>query len=130
MKKLIGLFISILVIIYILISYMVYVDRDYYNDMVSMIDKNTDIEEIGYINLYNNYYIVLNEKKIYVLSDKYEIILEKDLSLIHKNDKNYNIIYMDDKLMYFNEKYEDKKLVYEYYDINTYELDRRVFVGG
>ena len=50
--------------------------------------------------------------------------------MVHKNSDNYDIVYRDNTLVYFNDKLDDKKLIYEYYDIYTYEVIDRVFVGG
>ena len=107
------------------------INNNKYNDKLeNNIINNTEIKKIRYINKYDNYYIVTNNKYIYLIDSKYDIILKKDISLIHKNTNNYDIIYKDEYLMYFNDYIKDDILVYEYYDINTYELIDRVFVGG
>lgn len=130
MKKIIIWFISILIILFLLIMY-ININNNKYNDKLeNNIINNTEIKKIRYINKYDNYYIVTNNKYIYLIDSKYDIILKKDISLIHKNTNNYDIIYKDEYLMYFNDYIKDDILVYEYYDINTYELIDRVFVGG
>ena len=105
-------------------------DIKYNNKLIKNITSNTDIKKIKYINKYDNYYIVIDKGYIYLIDSKYDIILKKDISLIHKNTNNYDIIYKDEYLMYFNDYINDDVLVYEYYDINTYKLIDRVFVGG
>jgi hypothetical protein len=65
-----------------------------------------------------------------LLDDKYQELLRRDIYLINENDNNYEIIYKDDNLMYFNDYMKNDVLVYEYYDINTYKLINRVLVGG
>ena len=40
------------------------------------------------------------------------------------------MIYKDGMVMYMNDYYKGKLLVYEYYDLYTYELYDRVLVGG
>lgn len=130
MKKIITLFICILFIIFIFILYMDNNDNRYYDKIGKDIADKTNIKNIKYINKYDNYYIVIDSDYIYILGNKYNELLKKDLTLIHENTNNYVIIYKDDLIMYFNDFFKDNKLVYEYYDINTYELSDRVFVGG
>lgn len=109
---------------------MVYRDNKYYNNMINDIVENTDIEKIDYINWYDDYYIVKDMEYVYLIQDNYNILLKLDLSIIHENTKNYDIVYRDDILVYFNDSYKDGKLVYEYYDIYTYEVIDKVVVGG
>lgn len=105
-------------------------DNRYYDKIGKDIADKTNIKNIKYINKYDNYYIVIDSDYIYILGNKYNELLKKDITLIHENTNNYDIIYKDDLIMYFNDFFKDNKLVYEYYDINTYELSDRVFVGG
>ena len=121
---------AVLVIAFILISYMLFNDKKYHNELVKTITENTDISVVDYINKYDNYYIVLDHKYLYLIDSNFVEILEIDRELLNENSYGYDIIYKDDKLMYFHDYYKDKKLVYEYYDIYTYELIDRVFVGG
>lgn len=130
MKKIVIFFIGILVIILGLIIYIDNNDERYTSKIMDSIISNTDINNINYINKYDNYYIVTDKDNIYLINNKYELILKKDINLIHKNNNNYDIIYKNDYLMYVNDYIKDNVLVYEYYDINTYELIDRVFVGG
>lgn len=130
MKKIVIFFIGILVIILGLIIYIDNNDERYTSKIMDSIISNTDINNINYINKYDNYYIVTDKDNIYLIDNKYELILKKDINLIHKNNNNYDIIYKNDYLMYVNDYIKDNVLVYEYYDINTYELIDRVFVGG
>ena len=121
---------AVLVIAFILISYMLFNDKKYHNELVKTITENTDISVVDYINKYDNYYIIINHKYLYLIDSNFVEILEIDRELLNENSYGYDIIYKDDKLMYFHDYYKDKKLVYEYYDIYTYELIDRVFVGG
>lgn len=130
MKKVIICFISLLVISLILMIIIQINDRKYTNGLEKNIINNTEINYIKYINKYDNYYIVVDKESIYLIDRKYEILLKKDISLIHKNDNNYDIIYKDGFFMYLNDYIKKDILVYEYYDINTYKLIKRVFVGG
>ena len=130
MKKLGLLLCGIIIVILGLVFYINYNDKSYFGSIKKEITNNTDIKEIKYINVYNNNYIVLNDEYLYLVDDKYNIILEVEEFLIHENRNNYDIIYNDNRFMYLNDVYQDNKLVYEYYDIYTYELIKKVIVGG
>ena len=80
--------------------------------------------------MYDGDYIVLGDKYLYLLNKKYNIILEVEKFLLYNNTKNYDIIYNDNRFMYFNDTYYDDEFIYEYYDIYTYELIKKVIVGG
>ena len=130
MKKIITLFICLLIIIFIFIIYMDNNDNRYDDKIKKDITDKTDIKAIKYINKYDNYYIVADNNYVYIINNDYNELIRKDISLLHDNDNKYDIIYKDDYIMYFNNYMKDNVLVYEYYDINTYELIDRVFVGG
>ena len=101
----------------------------YINNLEKKIINNTEIELVNYVNEYDKYYIVSDNEYLYLINKEYKIIFDVDISKIHKNSRNYDIIYEDEKLMYFNDIYKDGKLVYEYYDLYTYELIHKVVVG-
>lgn len=130
MKKIIICFISILLVIFMAILYMTVDDSRYNDKIINNILKNTSVKKVNYLKKYNNYYIVMDKEYIYVFDLKYNEILSKDVMLIHGNDNNYDIIYKDDKLMYFNDYMKNDVLVYEYYDIDTYKLISRQYIGG
>ena len=130
MKKIIICFIIFLLVIFILVCYMNYKDNNYVNLLKNNIISNTDIKEINYINNYDSYYIIADNENIYLVDNNYELILKKDISLVHPNNNNYDIIYKNKTLMYFNNYIKRNVLINEYYDINTYKLIDRVFVGG
>lgn len=121
---------SVLLFLLGLIIYINKNDDNYNKKLIKGIINHTDISNIEYVNKYDNHYIVTNNKYIYLLDDKYQELLRRDIYLIHENDNNYEIIYKDDNLMYFNDYMKNDVLVYEYYDINTYKLINRVLVGG
>lgn len=130
MKKVIILFISILVFVFLLMSLMVGNDNRYVNKKKTEIIKNTSVEKINYMNIYDGYYIVDDDNYIYLFNKDYKEILKEDKLLVHKNTKGYDIIYKDNSLMYLEEENSDNGLVYKYYDIGTYELLNKVVVGG
>ena len=130
MKKIIKIFIGIIILIFILILGMVRNNDKNYNKMIKEIENNTLVKEVEYINKYNNYFIVEDNEYLYLINDKYEIISEIDINLLYKNSKNYDIIYKDERFMYMEDNYKDGKLYYKYYDIYNYSLIDEIMVGG
>lgn len=129
MKKLVLVLVSIIILSFILISYMVNNNDKYIANLEKMIIDNTDIKLVDYVNEYDEYYIVSDKDNLYLVNMEYEIIFDIEKSKIHENSKNYDIIYKEDKLMYFNNIYDKDRLVYEYYDLYTYEIIDKVVVG-
>lgn len=129
MKKFVMIFILSVIILFILI--MMILGNDNYNDdkMISLIEKKCRIDNISYINRYNDYYIVRDKESLYLINDKYKIISEIDNDLLYENRGNYDIIYDDGIFMYFDDKLLDGRLIYSYYDIYSYELIKEIKVG-
>lgn len=130
MKKIVKIFIGIIILIFILILGMVRNNDKNYNKMIKEIENNTLVKEVEYVNKYNNYFIVEDNEYLYLINDKYEIISEIDINLLYKNSKNYDIIYKDERFMYMEDNYKDGKLYYQYYDIYNYSLIDEIMVGG
>ena len=121
MKKLVAIFVSVMIIIFLLISYMVHMDNKGTSNLEKIVIKKIGIKEFNYINKYDNYYIVLTDNYLYLYDNKFLELLKIDTALIHKNDKKYDIIYSNKQLMYFHDYVKNNKNTYEYYDLYTYE---------
>ena len=130
MKRIIKIFIGILLLVLMSIIYMDNNDRQYDNKLRNRIIKNTGIKNIEYINYYDDYYVVIDKDNLYLYDNEYKEILKVDRIIIYKNDNDYDIIYKDGKLMYFDDILKDNKLIYRYYNIYNYELIDEVLVGG
>lgn len=130
MKKVVISFISIILVIFIMILYMVSSDDKNSLSLESILKDKIDISEINYLNKYNDYYLVEDSNYLYLIDKEYKIISKLEIELIHKNINNYAIIYEDDKIYYLNDYIDDDKMVYEYYDIYSYEMIKQVLVGG
>ena len=91
---------------------------------------NTNIKDILYVNMYDNNYIVRDSEYVYLLNSKYKELDKIDVKLIHVNDHGYEIIYKDDTLMYMDNYKNEEGIVFEYYDIYTYELIDEIMIGG
>ena len=131
MKKLVAIFISLILFILLMICIVIWFDRNNTKDIEKVIVKNTEIKNIEYVNIYDGYYIVMDLDNLYLFDKEYEEIFNIKVDKLHKNKNNYDIIYRNKKVMYMD-SYKNKKkgLVFKYYDIYTYELIDKIVIGG
>lgn len=128
MKRIIILFLSITFILLILLLYIT--NDNYYNNISKSIKDNYANINLYYVNKYNDYYIFLSDENYGVLDGEYNEIMLISKSLVHDNTNNYDVIYKDNKLMYQEEVLDKDKLMINYYDIYTYQLDKTITIGG
>ena len=129
-RRVILVLIVVLVVIFSLVLFMAIDDSIYVSKMKNKIINNTDVTSIEYINYYDGYYIVDDGEFLYLFDKKYRELLREDKITVSENINNYDIIYRDKKLMYFNESSKDDKLIYTYYDIKTYKEIESIIFGG
>ena len=115
------MFISLLV--------MVSIDKKNINDIKNGILKNTEINNIVYLNKYDNCYIVVDKEYLYLLNSDYEEVSKIMVSMMAKNKDNYDIIYKNKTIMYMDNYMDGDVLIYNYYDIYTYELIETIKLG-
>lgn len=128
MKRIIIIFLSIT---FILLMLLVYITNDnYYNNISKSIKDNYANINLYYVNKYNDYYIFLSDENYGVLDGEYNEIMLISKSLVHDNTNNYDVIYEDNKLIYQEEVLDKDKLMINYYDIYTYQLDKTITIGG
>ena len=128
MKRIIIIFLSITFILLILLLYIT--NDNYYNNISKSIKDNYANINLYYVNNYNDYYIFLSDENYGVLDGEYNEIMLISKSLVHDNTNNYDVIYEDNKLMYQEEVLDKDKLMINYYDIYTYQLDKTITIGG
>ncbi len=126
MKKVIKIFIIIVILLFGMIFFVTEIDNRDTKKLIEDISNNTQIDNIKYINRYGEYYIVLNDKYLYAINRKHKIISEVDKILLYENKNNYDIIYDNELFMYM----EEVNNVYKYYDIYSYKFIREVDIGG
>ena len=128
MKRIIIIFLSITFILLILLLYIT--NDNYYNNISKSIKDNYANINLYYVNKYNDYYIFLSDENYGVLDGEYNEIMLISKSLVHDNTNNYDVIYKDNKLIYQKEVLDKDKLMINYYDIYTYQLDKTITMGG
>ena len=127
-KVIILLIIILLVAISIFLTILIppIKDKNYKNNLLDNIYKNTKLEDINYLNKYNNYYIIKIDNKVVVLDLNYEevyskeIVRESDLPLVYRRNN-----------LYYEEKIRKKNsLKYNYYSTDDESLVFSSTVGG
>lgn len=129
MKKIIMIFIVVIITLFISMCIMVNIDNKYFNGLKKEISENTDITDIVYVNKYNEHYIAKDNEYIYLFNSNYEEITRIKLSLLYDNKKKYDIVYRDKTIMYMDNFKNKEGIIYRYYDIYTYELIDEIVIG-
>lgn len=130
MKKKYIIILLILLFISVLVIYIYPIKKNniYKQKLIKDIYQNTTIKDIKYLNKDNNYYIIIAEDKVVVLDLNYEEVYSIDKSKIKDNKKplTYRIgnIYYEEKIK------EKEKLTYNFYNVETEELEYQISLGG
>ena len=130
MKKTIKVVLIIIIIFIIGVLYISYIDtnnEDYLTNITTNIKNHLNLnDEITYINQYGNYYIIKTSTDIIVLTRDYKEVFKEKTIALKDNPNNYALIYKTNKLMYENTIINGNTLTYEYYDIKTGSLIKKV----
>ena len=127
-KYLICILILIIIIPLFLIIYPINKNNKYQKDLIKDIYNNTNIKEIKYLNKDNNYYIIKTKDKVIVLDLNYEEVYNIDLSLLQSS--NLELVYRRKNLYYEKKIREDKKITYQFYDVETNDFVYETSLGG
>ena len=127
-KYLICILILIIIIPLFLIIYPITKNNKYQKDLIKDIYNNTNIKEIKYLNKDNNYYIIKTKDKVIVLDLNYEEVYNIDLSLLQSS--NLELVYRRNNLYYEKKIREDKKITYQFYDVETNDFVYETSLGG
>ena len=127
-KYLICILILIIIIPLFLIIYPINKNNKYKKDLIKGIYNNTNIKEIKYLNKDNNYYIIKTKDKVIVLDLNYEEVYNIDLSLLQSS--NLELVYRRNNLYYEKKIREDKKITYQFYDVETNDFVYETSLGG
>ena len=131
MKKLIIIFICLVVFLSGSVIYIVSRNNNYLNNILKDIKTNGEIkEEIIYYNKYNNYYIVLTKDNIIVLDKDYKEVYNNSTEKFQDKTSEYEIIYKTDIPMYEETKKEGNTIKYIYYDIYTLDKLDEIEIEG
>ena len=131
MKKIIIIFICLVVFLFGSVIYIVNRNNNYLNNILEDIKNNSEIkEDIIYYNKYNNYYIVLTKNNIIVLDKDYKEVYNNSTEKFQDKTSEYEIIYKIDIPMYEETKKEGNTIKYIYYDIYTLDKLDEIEIEG
>lgn len=131
MKKIIIVFILIVLISFTCVFYTVSKNNNYTSSIEKIIkEKNSLQEDIKYLNKSNFYYIIETNTLLILLDDNYNEVQKINISELYNLDKPYEIVYRLNKIMYEKKEVLSTKIIYTYYDIYTGEVIETVNVGG
>lgn len=131
MKKIIIIFICLVVFLFGSVIYIVNRNNNYLNNILEDIKNNSEIkEDIMYYNKYNNYYIVLTKDNIIVLDKDYKEVYNNSTEKFQDKTSEYEIIYKIDIPMYEETKKEGNTIKYIYYDIYTLDKLDEIEIEG
>lgn len=127
MKKVVC-YVGILLVVIncILVGYILNNDKNYCKDII----KKFDLEDISYVNMYDDKYIILDEESVYLYNKSYEEILKINKEYLCDKENDYEIIYRDEEFQYLKDYYKDNKLVYEYINAYNCKFIEKIVLGG
>ena len=131
MKKIIIVFILIVLISFTCVFYTVSKNNKYTSSIEKIIkEKNSLQKDIKYLNKSNFYYIIETNTLLILLDDNYNEVKKINTSELYNLDKPYEIVYRLNKMMYEKKEVLSTKIIYTYYDIYTGKVIETVNVGG
>lgn len=131
MKKIIIVFILIVLVSFTCVFYTVSKNNKYTSSIEKKVkEKNSLQEDIKYLNKSNFYYIIETNTLLILLDDNYNEVQKINTSELYSLDKPYEIVYRLNKIMYEKKEVLSTKIIYTYYDIYTGEVIETVNVGG
>lgn len=131
MKKIIIVFILIVLVSFTCVFYTVSKNNKYTSSIEKKVKEKYSLQEdIKYLNKSNFYYIIETNTLLILLDDNYNEVQKINTSELYSLDKPYEIVYRLNKIMYEKREVLSTKIIYTYYDIYTGEVIETVNVGG
>lgn len=112
----------------ILIIFPTVKNDNYHRNLLNDISKETGIKDILYVTKDNNYYIIKTTDKISVFDLNYKEVYTVNTKEIVSS--SLELTYRRNNLYYKEKIREDKKLLYNFYDVKTNELVYKTLIGG
>lgn len=131
MKKVVVIF---FVVILFILGGVIYIDssnNSYKTSLEKKVKENYNNKiEIKKLNKYGKYYIIMTEDELIALDSKYkELKIVSIVSLPYIDDK-FEIVYFNNDFAYLEKQEKKGKYTYIYYDINSGEVIKKIFIGG
>lgn len=127
MKKVIIIFISLVLIFFLSVIFIVYNNNKYENNILNEVrDKYS--KDVSYVNKYLDNYVVKTKDKVVVLNSKYEEVTSMNISDLYES--SYYLVYRKNVIMYEKVDVDGINIIYTYYDVKSGEEIEKVEIEG
>ena len=127
MKKVIIIFISLVLIFFLSVIFIVYNNNKYENNILNEVrDKYS--KDVSYVNKYLDNYVVKTKDKVVVLNSKYEEVTSMNISDLYES--SYDLVYRKNAIMYEKVDVDGINIIYTYYDVKSGEEIQKVEIEG
>lgn len=127
MKKVIIIFISLVLIFFLSVIFIVYNNNKYENNILNEVrDKYS--KDVSYVNKYLDNYVVKTKDKVVVLNSKYEEVTSMNISDLYES--SYDLVYRKNVIMYEKVDVDGINIIYTYYDVKSGEEIEKVEIEG
>ena len=127
MKKVIIIFISLVLIFFLSVIFIVHNNNKYENNILNEVrDKYS--KDVSYVNKYLDNYVVKAKDKVVVLNSKYEEVTSMNISDLYES--SYDLVYRKNAIMYEKVDVDGINIIYTYYDVKSGEEIEKVEIEG
>lgn len=127
MKKVIIIFIGLVLIFFLSIVFIVFNNNRYESNLLENI-KNNYSKDVLYVNKSLDNYVVKTKDKVVVLDSKYKEVSSLEIDELYKMD--YDLVYHKNAIMYEDVVVKGSKIIYTYYDAKSGKEVDKVEIEG
>lgn len=127
MKKFIIIFISLVLLFFLSIIFIVNNNRSYEDSIFDIVSSNYS-KDISYVNKYLDNYIVKTKDKVVVLNSDFEEIISMNINDLYEYD--FDLVYRKNTIMYEDITVYDDKVIYTYYSVSDGKEIDKVEIEG
>ncbi len=127
MKRFIIIFISLVLLFFLSIIFIVNNNRSYEDSIFDIVSSNYS-KDISYVNKYLDNYIVKTKDKVVVLNSDFEEINSMNINDLYEYD--FDLVYRKNTIMYEDITVYDDKVIYTYYSVSDGKEIDKVEIEG
>lgn len=127
MKRFIIIFISLMLLFFLSIIFIVNNNRSYEDSIFDIVSSNYS-KDISYVNKYLDNYIVKTKDKVVVLNSDFEEINSMNINDLYEYD--FDLVYRKNTIMYEDITVYDDKVIYTYYSVSDGKEIDKVEIEG
>ena len=127
MKRFIIVFISLVLLFFLSIIFIVNNNRSYEYFIFDIVSSNYS-KDISYVNKYLDNYIVKTKDKVVVLNSDFEEINSMNINDLYEYD--FDLVYRKNTIMYEDITVDDDKVIYTYYSVSDGKEIDKVEIEG